>query len=161
MDFYYSFFWCGSFLKSLLNLLRIISVLCFRFFDDKTCGHLSGDQTHISYIGRESPNQWTTREVPQWALVNTVVVPSGLTIVLLSTWLQSTEKNRTYFDLHSKKQAEWSSLLRRGSEAAWAHIPAHPSQLWDLTLITYSLLASLILHLEDGVNGSFHFIVCF
>lgn len=116
------------------------------FFGHKTCGILvphSGIKPTSPTLEGKVLNQRTTREVPQWAPVNTVVVPSVLTIVLLSTWLQSTEKNQTYFDIRSKKQVQGRfRLLRWGNEAAWAHIPAPSQPTWDLTPITYSLLAS-------------------
>ena len=61
-------FWCGPFLKSLLNLLQYWFSFMFWFFDPKACGILPSsptrDQTHTLCIGRWSLNHWTVREVP-------------------------------------------------------------------------------------------------
>ena len=59
------FFCCGSYLKSLLNLLQY----CFMFLDfwlQGTGDHssLTRDRTHTSYIGRWNLNHWTNRELP-------------------------------------------------------------------------------------------------
>ena len=63
------FFWCGLFLKSLLNLLHycFCFMFCFVFFSpwgvwDLSC--LTRDWTHIPCTGRRSLNHWTIREVP-------------------------------------------------------------------------------------------------
>ena len=65
--FFLRFFWCGPFLKSLLNLLQYCFCFMFWFFWPQGMWDLSsltGDQTRIPCIGRRSLNHWTTREVP-------------------------------------------------------------------------------------------------
>ena len=62
------FFWCGPFLKSLLNLLQYCFCFMFcGFFWPRGMWDLSSptrDRTLTYCIGRRSPNHWTTREVP-------------------------------------------------------------------------------------------------
>ena len=57
------FFWCGPFLKSLMNLLQY---LCLFFWPggmwDLSC--LTKDWTRTACIRRWSLNRWTAREVP-------------------------------------------------------------------------------------------------
>ena len=60
------FFWCRPFLKSLLNLFHIASVVYVLVFWPQGMWDLSHpirDQTHTSCIGRQSLNDWTTRDI--------------------------------------------------------------------------------------------------
>ena len=89
--FFEIFFWWVQFLKSLLSLLQIASILCFVLFCFWPWGmwDLSSptkDWTCTPCFGRQSPNHWTTREVP------------GLCIWLLSVHLSC--KIPAYFVLH-------------------------------------------------------------
>ena len=59
--------WCGPFLKSLLNLLTILLLFYVLVFWPQGMwgfGSLTRDGTHTPCIGRRSLNHWTTREVP-------------------------------------------------------------------------------------------------
>ena len=61
------FFWCGPFLKSLLNLLQYcfcVYILLFRPWGTWDLNSLTRDQTCTPCIGRWCLNNWTTREVP-------------------------------------------------------------------------------------------------
>ena len=69
-NFYFlRFFWCGPFLKSLLNLLQYCFWFMFWFFWPQGMWCLSSltwDQTCTPCIGRWNLNHWTTGEVPVW-----------------------------------------------------------------------------------------------
>ena len=59
------FFWCGLFLRSLLNLLQYcICCLCSGFLALRHLSSLTRDQNCIPYIRRWSLNHWTTGEAP-------------------------------------------------------------------------------------------------
>ena len=60
------FFWCGPFLKSLLNLLQYCLCLIFWFWPQGMWDPSSPikDWTCTSCVERWSPNCWNTREVP-------------------------------------------------------------------------------------------------
>ena len=59
------FFGCGSFLKSLLNLLQYCFCLVLDFWSQgmRDLSFLTRDRTCTPCIGRQSLNHWTTREV--------------------------------------------------------------------------------------------------
>ena len=90
VDFFYYiflsflfFFWCGPFLKSLLNLLQYCFCFMFWFFDHEAgriFSSLTRDQTCTPCIGRQTLNHWTTREVPIYYifLVLFLVIDLGL-----------------------------------------------------------------------------------
>ena len=62
-----SFFWCGPFLKSLLNLLQYCFCFMFWFYWPWGIWDLSSltrDETHTPCNGRRSLKHWTAREVP-------------------------------------------------------------------------------------------------
>ena len=62
-DFF--FFWCGPFLKSLLNLLQYCFCFMFWFFGCQACGILalqSGIEPPTPCIGTRSLNHWTTEK---------------------------------------------------------------------------------------------------
>ena len=63
------FFWCGPFLKSLLNLLTILLLHYGLFFGPWriwVLRSLTRDQTHTLYNRRRTLSRWTAREVPRW-----------------------------------------------------------------------------------------------
>ena len=66
--FFFFFFGCGPFLKSLLNLLQYcFCCLCFGFFWPLAMWDLNSltrDWTYTPRTRSQSPNHWTTREVP-------------------------------------------------------------------------------------------------
>ena len=65
--FFLRFFWCGPFLKSLLNLLQYGFCFMFWFFGHEACGVLVpplGIEHCTSCIERRSLQDWTAREVP-------------------------------------------------------------------------------------------------
>ena len=60
------FFFCGPFLKSLLNLLRYCFFSCFGFLAPRHCGIFdptTKDGTLAPCLGRQNLNHWTTRDV--------------------------------------------------------------------------------------------------
>ena len=60
-------FWCGQFLKSLLNLLQYCFCFCVLVSWLRGMWDLSSPtrgQTHTPCIGRRTLNHWTAREVP-------------------------------------------------------------------------------------------------
>ena len=62
------FFWCGPFLKSLLNLFQFSFYCSYSVFLATRHVHhssLTRDQTHTPCIGRQNLNHQTTREVPR------------------------------------------------------------------------------------------------
>ena len=64
--FFEDFFLCVPFLKSLLNLLQYCFCFKFQLLWPQDMWELSfptRDWTHTLYIGRQSLNHWTTREV--------------------------------------------------------------------------------------------------
>jgi len=68
---FFFFFWCGPFLKSLLNLLQYCFCIMFSFFWPQGMWNLScpiKDQTYTPCIGRRSLYHWTAREAP-WVLI--------------------------------------------------------------------------------------------
>ena len=61
-------FWCGPFLKSLLNLLQYCFCFMFWFFGHKACGILipwPGIRPTNPAMEMQSLSPWTTREVPR------------------------------------------------------------------------------------------------
>ena len=63
------------FLKSILNFYTIASVLSFVFFWPQGMWDLSSptrDQIGNAKAGRQSPNHWTTREVPAWRFADSL-----------------------------------------------------------------------------------------
>ena len=72
--FFKTFIWCGTFLKSSLNLLQYcFCCLCSGFFWlegmwDLSC--LTRNPALTFCTGRQSLNHWTTRKVPPWILVS-------------------------------------------------------------------------------------------
>ena len=67
VSFFKGLFWCGPFLKSLLNLLQYCFLFMFWFFGRRACGNLSTprrDQTLTLCNGRQSHNHCTAREIP-------------------------------------------------------------------------------------------------
>ena len=79
------FFWCGLFLKSLLNLPQYCFCFLLGFFRPWGIWNLSSltrDQTHTPWSGKGSLNQWSIREVPwhtSWVLRTHVITlgPTG------------------------------------------------------------------------------------
>ena len=79
------FFWCGLFLKSLLNLPQYCFCFLLGFFRPWGIWNLSSltrDQTHTPWPGKGSLNQWSIREVPwhtSWVLRTHVITlgPTG------------------------------------------------------------------------------------
>ena len=79
--FFFSF-WCGPFLKSLLNLLLNLLLLLFfvLVFWPRGMWDLSAltkDWTRTPWIGRLSLNHWTTREVPWLTHSNHSWIPNA------------------------------------------------------------------------------------
>ena len=63
-------FWCGPFLKFLLNvtILLLFYVLVFWPRGMWDLSSLTRDWTRSRCIGRRSLNHWTAREVPHWCM---------------------------------------------------------------------------------------------
>ena len=64
LRFFYIYFWCGPYLKFLLNLLQYCFWSTFWFFGLEVCGMLALRQRSnpSPWVGRPSPNPWATRE---------------------------------------------------------------------------------------------------
>ena len=66
--FFKDFFWCGLFLKSLLNLLQYCFCFMFSFWSSGLwdLSFSTRDWTRTPCIGRRQVNHWPSREVPEW-----------------------------------------------------------------------------------------------
>ena len=84
--FFRFFFWCGSFLMSLLNLLQycfcfIVLVLWLPGMWDLRS--LIRDQTHSTWTKRWSLNHWTTREVSGMSSESEIILTNILWLPFL------------------------------------------------------------------------------
>ena len=101
------FFWCGPFLKSLLNLLQYCFLFLFWFWGHETWDPSSpnSDQTCIPFNRRQSLNHWTTREVPAY---NTYVVSSDYFVVIVVAFFLL--KGRNVLD--NKNWVKWDAIWK-------------------------------------------------
>ena len=80
--FFLRFFWCGPFLKSLLNLLQYCFCFMLWFFGHKACGILAPrpgiKPVPPPAVEAQSLNHWATREVPQISYLYVCSFLSGI-----------------------------------------------------------------------------------
>ena len=70
LSYFFFFFWCGLFLKSLLNLLQNCFSFTFWFLSARYVGSSrTRAWTHVPYIGRQILNHCATREALEFLLL--------------------------------------------------------------------------------------------
>ena len=62
--FLFNIFWCGPFLKALLNLLQYCSVLFFWWWGMWNLNSLARGQTYTPWTGRQQFSHWITSKLP-------------------------------------------------------------------------------------------------
>ena len=123
------FFWCGPFLKSLLNLLQYCFCFMLWFFGHWGMWDLSSptrDWTHTPCIGRQTLNHWTAREVRSlgsWGQVTLDYL--GRALNLMTSALH--KKRRTDIEMKAMRRwrqgSEWSVSSQKKKRDAWKSIP--------------------------------------
>ena len=101
---FFFFFWCGPFLKSLLNLLQycfcFFYVLVFWPWGMWDLGSRTRDQTRTPYIGRRSLNHWTAREVP---ILSYLICLPFKTFIKINMFLYKNKSTGKFLERYTQK----------------------------------------------------------